>query len=340
MTKMSKRGQIALYSRRLGFTRMLESLRTQRRIVILTYHRIGDTESNSYDPAVFSASAEQFGEQVAYLKKHFRILTLDELLDSAARAGSLRGAGFYLTFDDGYLDNYSLAFPILRTQGVQGTFFLPTSFIGTDRVPWWDSIAYVFRNSKQGVIHLDYPFEATYDTHGERWRDELRRLLKHFKSPQTAQPARFLEQLQSVCGVPMPERANLFMNWEQALEMRQAGMEMQSHAHSHEILSKLTPAAQYEELVTSKRTLDERLGNGCRAICYPVGGADCFNQDTIDAARRAGYVCGFTYIGGLTTPGHTDLFRIRRLSVEANQTFDRFRFNAVASAVSGRAVSL
>lgn len=337
---MSKRTQIALYSRRLGFTGLMERLHTQRRIVILTYHRIGDAVGNSFDPAVFSATAEQFERQIGYLKKNFRILTLDELLDAAVHPISLREACFYLTFDDGYLDNYSLAFPILRTQGVQGTFFLPTSFIGTNRVPWWDEIAYVFRNSKQHTIHLDYPFGATYDTRGERWRDELRRLLKQFKSPQTAQPARFLEQLQSVCGVPIPERANLFMNWEQALEMRQAGMEMQSHAHSHEILSKLAPAAQFEELATSKRIIEERLSNNCRAVCYPVGGADCFNQATIEAARRAGYLCGFTYIAGLNTPGHIDPFHIRRLSVEADQSFDRFRFNVAASAVSGRAVSL
>jgi peptidoglycan/xylan/chitin deacetylase (PgdA/CDA1 family) len=337
---MSKRSQIALYSRRLGFTRLLEWLGTRRRIIVLTYHRIGDAEANPYDPAVFSATTEQFENQVAYLKKNFRILTLDELLDAAARPNSLREACFYLTFDDGYLDNYSLAFPILRAQGVQGTFFLPTSFIGTDRVPWWDGIAYVFRSSKQPTIHLDYPFEASYDTRGEHWRDELRRLLKQFKSPQTEQPARFLDQLQSACGVPLPERANLFMSWEQALEMRQAEMEMQSHAHSHEILSKLSAGAQFEELATSKRIVEKRLGNGCRAICYPVGGAECFNQDTIDAARRTGYLCGFTYIGGLNTPGHIDLFRILRLSVEANQSFDRFRFNAAASAVSGRAVSL
>jgi peptidoglycan/xylan/chitin deacetylase (PgdA/CDA1 family) len=337
--QMSKRSQIALYSRRLGFTRLLERMRTRRRIVVLTYHRIGDADANCYDPAVFSATAERFERQVAYLKRNFRILTLDELLESAARPDRVREACFYLTFDDGYVDNYSLAFPILRSQEVQGTFFLPTSFIGTDRIPWWDAIAYIFRNSKQRAIHLDYPFEATYDTRGAHWRDELRRLLKQFKSPRTAQPARFLEQLEGACGVPLPERANLFMSWEQALEMRRAGMEMQSHAHSHEILSKLSPAAQFEELATSKRILEERLGNGCRAICYPVGGPDCFNQDTIEAARRAGYLCGFTYIGGLTTPGHVDLFRIRRLSVEANQTFDRFRFNAAASAVSGRAVS-
>jgi len=53
----------------------------------------------------------------------------------------LRDTRVLLTFDDGYRDNYDLAFPILRSHGVQGVFFLPTTFIGTDAIAWWDEIA-------------------------------------------------------------------------------------------------------------------------------------------------------------------------------------------------------
>jgi peptidoglycan/xylan/chitin deacetylase (PgdA/CDA1 family) len=53
----------------------------------------------------------------------------------------LRDTRVLLTFDDGCRDNYDLAFPILRSHGVQGVFFLPTAFIGTDAIAWWDEIA-------------------------------------------------------------------------------------------------------------------------------------------------------------------------------------------------------
>jgi peptidoglycan/xylan/chitin deacetylase (PgdA/CDA1 family) len=47
-----------------------------------------------------------------------------------------RGTSVLITLDDGYLHNYTLAFPILRRHGVQSVFFLPTAFVGTGKLPW------------------------------------------------------------------------------------------------------------------------------------------------------------------------------------------------------------
>lgn len=319
----------------------MERLPKQPCVVGLTYHRIGNEDAGSYDPGVFSTSAEQFESQIGYLKRHFAIATLDELLEFATKPAKLRNVHFYITFDDGYIDNYSLAFPILRAHNVQGTFFLPTSFIGANRVPWWDGIAYVFRNSKHRTIRITYPFEAVYEAQGDNWKRELLKLLEHFISPLVKDSKSFLEQLQESCGVELPKSASLFMNWDQALEMQRGGMEMQSHTHSHEILAKLTPERQYEELITSRTIIKERLGIDCKAICYPVGTRDCFNEETIRAAKRANYHCGFTYYGGVNIPGRIDLFRIERsLPIISGHTLARFQFNAALAAVSGRDIRI
>jgi peptidoglycan/xylan/chitin deacetylase (PgdA/CDA1 family) len=64
---------------------------------------------------------------------------LDEAIDIAHGNVPARNR-VLVTFDDGYLDNYTVAFPILRSLGVQGVFFLPTAFVGTGELPWWDII--------------------------------------------------------------------------------------------------------------------------------------------------------------------------------------------------------
>jgi peptidoglycan/xylan/chitin deacetylase (PgdA/CDA1 family) len=43
-----------------------------------------------------------------------------------------------ITFDDGYEDNYLIAAPILKSMGLPATFFIATSFVGTESVAWWD----------------------------------------------------------------------------------------------------------------------------------------------------------------------------------------------------------
>jgi len=126
-------------------------------LIVINYHRIGIAGTSPYDTNVFSATPAEFDEQIAFLKKHLGIVTLAEAIAFARGETSWRGAAALLTFDDGYVDAYDTAFPILRSHGVQGTFFLPTSFIGTQRVPWWDAIAYQVFATRQKTLRLRYP---------------------------------------------------------------------------------------------------------------------------------------------------------------------------------------
>jgi peptidoglycan/xylan/chitin deacetylase (PgdA/CDA1 family) len=55
---------------------------------------------------------------------------------SGAAAGTARTI-VSLTFDDGYADQYTVAAPILKSHGMQGTFFLPTDFLGSNGYMTW-----------------------------------------------------------------------------------------------------------------------------------------------------------------------------------------------------------
>jgi peptidoglycan/xylan/chitin deacetylase (PgdA/CDA1 family) len=64
-----------------------------------------------------------------------------------------------------------------------------------------------------------------------------------------------------------------YATWEQLREMAQAGMSIQSHTHSHPFLSELSRERAEEELRTSKRIIDERLGQRTMTIAFPNGDA-------------------------------------------------------------------
>lgn len=77
-----------------------------------------------------SVAPEQFAEHVRYLKDAgYATVTLDDLLYALTEGRPLPPKPVILTFDDGYVDNYENAFPILREAGFTGTFFIMTDLV-------------------------------------------------------------------------------------------------------------------------------------------------------------------------------------------------------------------
>lgn len=89
---------------------------------ILLYHSVGSK-------APLSVPTRDFERQVAYLRENFGVVLLRNLPEVLAKAGAGNPVAG-ITFDDGLLDNYEHALPILEKYGVKASFFIPTGAIG------------------------------------------------------------------------------------------------------------------------------------------------------------------------------------------------------------------
>jgi peptidoglycan/xylan/chitin deacetylase (PgdA/CDA1 family) len=307
----------------LGLVSVLGAAPKRNVLLVLNYHRIGNPDETLYDPGVFSATAEEFDDQVRYLKRHFHVATAGEVVAMATGETPVRPS-VLITFDDGYLDNYTLAFPVLRSHNAQGLFFLPTSFIGTAHLPFWDVIAYLVRHSRNQRIQLTWPDVVDFDLATQP--DALMKILRLSKTPAVTDLDRFIAGLQDACGTSLPPEHNQrrFMNWDEAREMHRAGMAFGSHTHNHEILAKLSPVRQSEELRESRITLERELGRPIDILSYPDGSRQAFSPATVEAARANGYRAAFSFYGGMNRPGDLNSFDIRRCGVE-RPSASRFR---------------
>ncbi|MGC1414305.1 MAG: polysaccharide deacetylase family protein [Candidatus Acidiferrum sp.] len=304
-------------------------------MIILNYHRIGNADETLFDSGVFSATAEQFDSQITYLKRRFHMATLEEVF--AMMGGDApQGTSVLITFDDGYLDNYTLAFPILRSKGVQAVFFLPTAFIGTGKLPWWDIIAYIIKRSVKKHIHLDYPEPADFDLTRDRAKQVCMQILRVFAQPAVKDTEHFLADLERECEVSRPEAGaeRCFLNWDEVRDMQQQGMAFGSHTHRHEILTKLSPELQLEEVRSSREILERELNRCVDVLAYPVGLKHCFSADTISALQQTGYRAAFSFYGGSNPTRKIRPFDIRRYGV-ADQSYARFRLQTTVRTVTG-----
>lgn len=97
------------------------------RITVLLYHRVTDSVRDN-----LSTGIEQFDRQMALIRRHCRLLSLEEVLE-AREIPSSRQPLVCVTFDDGYRDNHDNAVPILVRHQVPAAFFVSTGLVGTDR---------------------------------------------------------------------------------------------------------------------------------------------------------------------------------------------------------------
>ncbi|MFK7805117.1 MAG: polysaccharide deacetylase family protein [Anaerolineae bacterium] len=114
------------------------------RVPILMYHYVSTPPEDADKYRInLSVEPETFRAQMSWLKERgYRSTDLYEIIEILATGGEPPEKVVVITFDDGYLDNYEYAYPILEEFGYKGTFFIPTEFIdfGYDGYMTWDMI--------------------------------------------------------------------------------------------------------------------------------------------------------------------------------------------------------
>ncbi len=318
----SRRGKFAHTLDTLGVLDRMLWLRTKlglNVLTVLTYHRVGRPEdSGELDGDVFDVEPEELARQIGVIREHGTLISLSDL-HAFSRGHKLPPNPVLLTFDDGYLDNYEVALPVLQREGAQATFFIPTAFPDGGKLFWWDRIMLLMRRCQAERVDLSYPAPLT--VFPKRAPVAAAGLLcQAIKvTPNTDMP-RFWEELEQASGLSLSaeeERAiaaRTIMGWAQVRALRDAGMDVQSHSHSHTVLNTLTPALVQEDLSRSFTLLNDALGGSVHSVAYPVGYS--LEGPFRNATAGARFGLGFTNNTGLCTLGRFDPYNVPRVGMD------------------------
>ena len=188
---------------------------------------------------MIDVTAAGFDRQVACLKRHFTLIGVDELCAFAA-GKPLPPNAVAITFDDGYLDNYEQALPILKRHDAKAIFFVPTSSLSDRKLHWWDRVSYILKRSPLQGLTLSYPFKLELSLRNRALASE--RILRILKTHPALDLERFLDELSVLARVAWSAQAErefadrLLMTWDHARALRAAGMDVTSHTpHTHRV---------------------------------------------------------------------------------------------------------
>jgi peptidoglycan/xylan/chitin deacetylase (PgdA/CDA1 family) len=334
---MNRRLLATRVASKLRLTPLLERFASRPGLAVLVYHRINSPVGFAYDKAVIEATPEDFDDQMTMLRKHHDVAGPEELFDLVEHPEKVKSFRVGITFDDGYLDNYEVAFPILKSHGLSATFFLPTHYIGSRHLPWWDQVAFLVRRTEKSELVLDYPKRLVVKIDGADVDSAIVSVLRAYTRAENVELAPYLAAVEKACGAALPDEAEerQFMTWDEAAEMQRAGMAIGSHTHSHNILATLSTEEQEKECRGSRARLQEK-SLAAESLAYPVGKPTSFSRDTMRCAREAGYRCAFTNYGGVNLPDRIDPFDVKRIGMSFGEDTSQMRLRLALTAASRR----
>ena len=113
-----------------------------KKLSIVMYHYTRDLINSRY-PNIKGLDVSAFRKQIEFFKNKFNVVTMEEVISCAEGKSELPENAVLLTFDDGYIDNYTYALPILEDAGIQGSFFIPGKTFATHRLLDVNKIHYI-----------------------------------------------------------------------------------------------------------------------------------------------------------------------------------------------------
>ncbi|MBB1472364.1 MULTISPECIES: polysaccharide deacetylase family protein [unclassified Luteimonas] len=304
-----------------GLRRLVAAALPHDGVLVLNYHRVGNSSHSRYDRGLWSASAEGFDAQVGFLKHNCDIIGLDDIADALRRPN---GRYVAITFDDGYLDNHDIALPVLRHHRVPAAFFIATGFIDRNLLPWWDAIAMQVRESASAALDLS-PWIPGPIILGQHREAVIRRILAIYKDLPSGQTVPFRARLADETGLEAPETVEgQWMDWDMVRALARAGMTIGGHTVNHPILSSLALDDQRAEIEGCALRLREELGIDMTHFAYPVGGPTAFDNETMRLLGAAGVAQAFSFYGGVARASSAPL-DLQRVPVSEDTGQDLFR---------------
>jgi peptidoglycan/xylan/chitin deacetylase (PgdA/CDA1 family) len=298
-------------------------------LTVLNYHRVTDPHDpccDTFKPNI-SATPEMFDRQIAYMKQNFDMVSVGDITACLEGTGQLPAHAALVTFDDGYRDNYTNAFPVLKQHGVSALVFITTDFVGLSKPSFWDVAACAFNHTALTSATLPLTGAQTWSNEAEK-HNVMMRWIEILKTVPETEKRRYAKQLPAILGVETAENLcqNVFMSWDQAREMAAAGIEFGSHTVSHPIMTRISAEQVTRELVESKRQIEQELGKPVTTFAYPNGGPEDFNPAIIAELRNAGYTMAFSLMPGSNRYPNLrqDPYTVRRIFLSHSDTFPRF----------------
>jgi peptidoglycan/xylan/chitin deacetylase (PgdA/CDA1 family) len=262
---------------------------------VLAYHRVIDAQKAQIDHVhdAMWISPQSFERQIIWMQKVGDIVSYDRILDMQTPSERTM---FALTFDDGWRDNFDVAFPILKKYKAPAIIFAATAHISSGKLFWPEDLVTKTAHAVQAGRGRDIwnaiseltPQENQLPAADADLAQYVERLVEMLKKVSDNERKRRIAAYYARAKLGEEPILEELLTWDQAREMQEDGIRFGSHTHNHRIVTEMCSDELEDELIKSRDTLRAELKRDVDAFCYP-------NADYLGTEAPILQRCGFRY---------------------------------------------
>jgi peptidoglycan/xylan/chitin deacetylase (PgdA/CDA1 family) len=257
---------------------------------------------------------------MGWLAENRPVVSMETIAEAYRENKDLPEGAVAVTFDDGFLNNYSEAWPVLEEHGLPATIYLATGFIGTGRMIWSDVLEANILGSKVDRISLGFP-DGPLDWPLGGNNDKIAAFLKIKeickRLPNDAKDE-IVAQVTSLSGAKVATDHPLyaFMSWDEVRTMNASPLiEFGAHTVDHVSLAKVSGEVMASQIDESVAALEQNLGHACHYFSYPEGQEGDYGDGVIDYLKFRQFDHSPTAIDGVNTLDTVGPFDMKRMMV-------------------------
>ena len=300
------------------------------KLMISMYHYTRELKHSRY-PRIKGLDIGLFRRQMEFFKKNCNVVRMEQVIAAIKDQEHLPENAVLLTFDDGYVDNFAFAFPILEEFGFQGSFFIPGKIFATRQLLDVNKIHYILACADIRKLAADVRIkmdfyrgqEFDYPPTTELWKQYavdgrfdgkdtifVKRML------QTVLPEKLRNKISSelfekYVGITEEQLSHeLYMTAEQIWTMNRHGMFIGVHGYDHYWLGELNEEKMKEDIMKGLEVMDEFIDRREWVMNYPYGS---FNSKVVEFIKENGACAGLTTEPRVAEMGKDSAFLLPRL---------------------------
>lgn len=247
--------------------------------VILFYHRFKKDNDDTFPDKLY---VKYFKRQMLHLKRWYNVITLDKLVENTKNREDFSYPSVVVTIDDGFKDNYDLAYPILKNLDLPATIFLTSGFINTQKAPWVDEIGMALANTRLSELYVPQLCgdQAVAISSTKQKAETLHRIYEKLLYLEHNTKVDLIDTLLNILSDKgdLGAHERIMLNWEEIKQMSQNNISFGAHTLTHPTLSKMGSEDAMFEIIESKRIIENEIGACVQHFAIPNGQNEDFTE--------------------------------------------------------------